>query len=141
VQPMAGVPLTSSPQRQPDSAAMIMAPVRPKPTLRHARSEEVARLIAHARTPKHRAMFMLMYGTGMRTGEVSRLRVCDVDSIRSIVHLLQWRSRWARGPSRCRRRRHAGHVPGDRARVLPTHGGIGEIVRRFRPALRNRCTL
>ena len=56
-------------------------------------TDEVARLIAHARTPKHRAMFMLMYGTGMRTGEVSRLRVCDVDSARSIVHLRDTKSR------------------------------------------------
>jgi integrase/recombinase XerD len=55
--------------------------------------DEVARLIAHARIPKHRAMFMLLYGTGMRTGELSRLRVCDVDSARSIIHLRDTKNR------------------------------------------------
>jgi len=56
-------------------------------------ADEVARLIAHARIPKHRAMLMLMYGTGLRTGELSEMRVSDVDGPRSVIHLRDTKSR------------------------------------------------
>ena len=54
---------------------------------------EVASLIDHARTPKHRAMLMLFYGTGMRTSELTHLRVCDVDGDRAVIHLRDIKSR------------------------------------------------
>ncbi len=54
---------------------------------------EVASLIDHGRTPKHRAMLMLFYGTGMRTSELTHLRVCDVDGERAVIHLRDTKSR------------------------------------------------
>ncbi len=48
---------------------------------------QVAALIEHARTPKHRAMFMLLYGTGLRISEMLNLQIADIDSTRMVLHL------------------------------------------------------
>jgi integrase/recombinase XerD len=48
---------------------------------------QVAALLANARTPKHRAIFLLLYGAGLRVSEVLRLTPADIDSQRMVVHV------------------------------------------------------
>jgi integrase/recombinase XerD len=49
--------------------------------------EEVGRLIDAAGNLQQRAILMILYGTGMRRAEVSRLKVADVDSRRMIIRV------------------------------------------------------
>ncbi len=49
--------------------------------------EEVARLINAAGNLQQRTLLMILYGTGMRRAEVSRLKVRDVDSQRMIIRV------------------------------------------------------
>ena len=42
--------------------------------------EEMARLLECCENPKHRAMFSLAYGSGLRVSEICALRVQDIDS-------------------------------------------------------------
>ena len=42
--------------------------------------EEVARLIGACTNSKHRALLLLAYGSGLRSGEIETLRVRDIDS-------------------------------------------------------------
>jgi len=53
----------------------------------------VAALIEHARNPKHRAMFMLLYGTGLRISEMLNLQITDIDSTRMVLHLRDTKNR------------------------------------------------
>ena len=47
--------------------------------------EEVARLLAQVKHPKHRAILMLAYSGGLRVGEVVRLGPQDIDAARGLV--------------------------------------------------------
>jgi site-specific recombinase XerD len=49
--------------------------------------EEVARMLARTRNPKHRALLMLLYSAGLRVGEVVRLRPSDLDVDRGLVRV------------------------------------------------------
>src|SRR5205823_8441442 len=49
--------------------------------------EEVAQLIDAAGNLQQRTLLMILYGTGMRRAEVSRLKVTDVDSQRMIIRV------------------------------------------------------
>jgi integrase/recombinase XerD len=49
--------------------------------------EEVARLIDAARPRFHRTLLMALYATGLRRAELARLKVCDVDSKRMVIHV------------------------------------------------------
>ena len=49
--------------------------------------DEVTRLIEAARNRMHRTILMLLYGTGMRRTEASRLKVSDIDSQRMVIHI------------------------------------------------------
>jgi len=51
--------------------------------------EEVARLINASSNLFRRALLMTVYGTGMRRSEVVRLKVCDIDSKRMIIRVVQ----------------------------------------------------
>jgi len=55
--------------------------------------EETARLIDGARRPVERAMLMTLYGTGMRRGELVRLKVEDIDSARMMIHIRNGKGR------------------------------------------------
>ena len=55
--------------------------------------EEVGRLIAGARSIRHRALLMVLYGTGLRLAEVCHLRVSDIDSQRMILHVREGKGR------------------------------------------------
>jgi site-specific recombinase XerD len=55
--------------------------------------DEVARLLAGASNPKHRAALAVAYGTGLRASEVVHLKVTDIDSERMIVRVVQGKGR------------------------------------------------
>jgi integrase len=45
-------------------------------------SDEVARLIACVRVPKHRAVLLTLYAAGLRLTEATNLKIQDIDSAR-----------------------------------------------------------
>jgi integrase/recombinase XerD len=49
--------------------------------------DEVTQLIEAPRNQMHRTILMLLYGTGMRRTEASRLKVSDIDSQRMVIHI------------------------------------------------------
>lgn len=49
--------------------------------------EEVARLLAAVKNPKHHAILSTLYSTGIRLGELTMLRVVDIDSRNMVVHV------------------------------------------------------
>jgi site-specific recombinase XerD len=49
--------------------------------------DEVTRLIDAAPNRMYRTILMLLYGTGMRRTEASRLKVSDIDSQRMVIHI------------------------------------------------------
>ena len=51
--------------------------------------EEVARLIASAQNLMHRTMLMTLYATGLRRAELCHLKVSDIDSERTVIHVRQ----------------------------------------------------
>jgi integrase/recombinase XerD len=50
-------------------------------------SEVQRLLVARGTDIKHRAMFALLYGAGLRVSELLALRVSDIDSQRMVVHV------------------------------------------------------
>jgi integrase/recombinase XerD len=58
---------------------------RPLPTV--LSKEEVTRLINAAGNLTHRALLMILYGTGMRRAEVKHLKVRHIDSSRMMIHV------------------------------------------------------
>jgi len=73
--------------RSPELAQAIPRPKREKHLPTVLSKEEIARLIAAARNPKHRLMLMLLYSSGLRVGEVVRLRIDDIDVDRGLVRV------------------------------------------------------
>jgi site-specific recombinase XerD len=57
---------------------------------------EVQRLIAHAPSLKHKALFMLMYGAGLRVSEACHVQVGDIDSKRMVLHVRRTKNRYDR---------------------------------------------
>jgi site-specific recombinase XerD len=51
--------------------------------------DEVLRLFAGIANLKHRVLVMTTYAAGLRASEVVRLRVCDIDSRRMLIHVEQ----------------------------------------------------
>lgn len=52
-------------------------------------SGEVARFLESFRSPKHRAILMTAYAAGLRVSEITHLRLCDIDSQRSVIRVGQ----------------------------------------------------
>ena len=50
-------------------------------------TEEVSRLLAAVRNRKHLAILMLLYSSGMRVGEVVKLRLEDIDAERRLIRV------------------------------------------------------
>ena len=73
--------------RSPELAEAIPRPRREKRLPAVLSKEEIARLIAAARHPKHRLLLMLLYSSGLRVGEVVRLTVQDVDIERGLLRV------------------------------------------------------
>ncbi|OFV95353.1 MAG: integrase [Acidobacteria bacterium RIFCSPLOWO2_12_FULL_54_10] len=51
--------------------------------------EEVAQLIEAAPNIRHRTILLLLYATGLRRTEASRLKIADIDSQRMVIHVQQ----------------------------------------------------
>lgn len=49
--------------------------------------EEVRRLIESTRTRMHRTILILLYATGVRRTEASRVKVSDIHSGRMVIHI------------------------------------------------------
>lgn len=49
--------------------------------------EEVTQLIDTARTPFHHTLLMTPYGSGVRSAELTHLKVTDIDSQRMVIHV------------------------------------------------------
>lgn len=54
---------------------------------------QVAAILAHARTPAYRAMFMLLYGAGLRVSEMLCLTTEDLDAQRMVLHVRDTKNR------------------------------------------------
>ncbi len=55
--------------------------------------QEVSRLIAAAKNSKHRCLVMLVYGSGLRVSEVTRLKCKDIQSERMVIRVEQAKGR------------------------------------------------
>ncbi len=55
--------------------------------------DEVARLLAHCPSLRDRALFMTLYGAGLRLGEACRLRITDIDSPRKAIYIREAKGR------------------------------------------------
>jgi len=67
----------------------LVYPKKPKKLPVVLSQEEVTRLIKATTHPMHRAMLMVLYGTGIRRTEASLLKVSDIDSQRMVLHIRQ----------------------------------------------------
>jgi site-specific recombinase XerD len=67
----------------------LVYPKKPKKLPVVLSQEEVTRLIEATTNPMHRAMLMVLYGTGIRRTEASLLKVSDIDSQRMVLHIRQ----------------------------------------------------
>ena len=54
---------------------------------------EVARVLEHAPLLKHKALFMLLYGSGLRIAEARSLEIADIDSTRMVLHVRRAKNR------------------------------------------------
>lgn len=70
-------------------AEKIPYPKRPKHLPTVLSQEEIERLLNAARSLKHRALLMVLYGAGLRVSEACRLTVDDIDSSRMVIHVRQ----------------------------------------------------
>jgi len=70
-------------------AEKIPYPKRPKHLPTVLSQEEVRSLLGAARSLKHRALFMALYGAGLRVSEACRLKIGDIDSSRGVIHVRQ----------------------------------------------------
>ena len=66
-------------------AEHIPFPRRDRPLPNFLTSEEVKLVLAAVENPKHRLMLEVIYATGVRCGELVRLRVEDIDSKRQVI--------------------------------------------------------
>jgi integrase/recombinase XerD len=67
----------------------LIYPKRPERLPIILSEEEVSRLIESASNSYHRVILMLLYGTGLRREELSRLKLTDIDSQRMVIHVRQ----------------------------------------------------
>ena len=71
----------------PSLAEALPAPRRERSMPTVLAASEVKRLFAALVNPKHRLMAFLLYSSGIRVGELVRLRVADLDPERHLIHV------------------------------------------------------
>jgi site-specific recombinase XerD len=75
--------------QEPVLAAGIPRPQREQRLPNVLSKEETARFLGALKNPKHRALVLLLYSSGLRVGEVVRLRPEDVDVERGLLRVRQ----------------------------------------------------
>jgi site-specific recombinase XerD len=65
----------------------IPRPKRERPLPKVISEEEFLKMVSVTKNHKHRLILMLLYGCGLRRGELCRLRVEDVDFDREIIYI------------------------------------------------------
>src|SRR5215475_7959131 len=75
--------------RRPYRSIDLVYPRRPERLPIILSEEEVSRLIESASNSYHRVILMMLYGTGLRREELSRLKLTDIDSQRMVIHVRQ----------------------------------------------------
>ena len=70
-------------------AEKIPFPKRPRYLPTVLSQDEVRRLLDATPSLKHRAMFMTLYGGGLRVSEACNLAIRDIDSSRMVIHIRQ----------------------------------------------------
>ena len=78
---------------QPSPVVNLPRPKRERKLPRVLSRQEVRRLIEVVDYPKHRALLMVTYASGLRVGEVVRLQVTDIDRDRHLIHVRQSKGR------------------------------------------------
>jgi integrase/recombinase XerD len=73
--------------RRPQMLEHIPIPKTPAKLPKILSREEIARLIDGSSNLMHRAILMTVYSTGMRRSEVCSLKVSDIDSACSVIHI------------------------------------------------------
>ena len=73
--------------RRPEVVLAIPYPKRPKKLPDVLAREEVERLLAATHSLKHRALFMAVYGAGLRISEACSLKATDIDRERMLIHV------------------------------------------------------
>ncbi len=73
----------------------LRVPARRKVTRRAKiySTQQISRLLAAARNPKHRALLMCVYGAGLRVSEVVRLKPEHIESERGLIRVEQGKGR------------------------------------------------
>ncbi len=51
--------------------------------------EEVQKMIAETKNPKHNCIISLLYGTGLRVSELTHIKMCDIDLDRMMLRVFQ----------------------------------------------------
>lgn len=75
-------------ERQPRSFYELPRPKSPLALPKVLSKEEIKAMIAGTQNAKHRCMLMLLYGGGLRLGEVLALKPQDIDAHRMVIHVL-----------------------------------------------------
>jgi integrase/recombinase XerD len=65
----------------------ISRPRRERPLPDILSMQEIARMIQSVKNQKHRAMLGLIYGCGLRSGELLNLKLTDIPKHRNVIHL------------------------------------------------------
>ena len=74
---------------QPEPAMRVPRPKRKRQLPRVLAAAVVKRFLQVLETPKQRAIAFVLYSSGLRVGEVVRLKVSDIDSDRMMIHVRQ----------------------------------------------------
>jgi site-specific recombinase XerD len=72
---------------KPEKMKLVQRPEKDKTLPRLLTKEEVKRLLAATDNLKHKCLLAMMYGSGLRVGEVVRLKTTDVDYVNLTVFI------------------------------------------------------
>lgn len=76
-----------------DFVVDIMRPKKENKLPEVLSQKEVLSILDNVRNLKHKAILFLTYSSGLRVGEVVRLKVNDIDSDRMLIHVIQGKGR------------------------------------------------
>jgi site-specific recombinase XerD len=72
---------------RPADVSFISWPTQPRPLARVLAPDQITSLLEALRSPKYRAIAMVMYGAGLRISEACSLEVDDIDAARGVIHV------------------------------------------------------